>query len=174
MRQQNRYWHHYAPRLNRGAEELSEEERHQVECETRVIELAWSCYTEFGEKALNLLRQQYYHQGLRCGTNLKRELGITDESLQSVVAVVEAYFNRTGLAVKYQVEGNKASYPPFRGLCPVYYAIESLGLQPEKVCPNTGWAFFKGLIQSVNPKAKMFLRSWRWKSPEGCSEGIFL
>lgn len=167
------YRHHYV-RNEEETRALSVSEKFQIEGENRVIKLAWDYYLKFGDAALEVLKEQYFNEGLKYGEIIKKDLNISDDKLESVVRVVETYFSRVGLNIKYKIEGNKASYEPFHGFCPVYYAIKTLELPPEKICPNTGWAFFSGIVSSVNPKAKMFLRSWRWKNPEGCSEGIMI
>jgi len=124
-------------------------------------------YNKYKNYPLKEIRKISFEQGLVFGRSVRKKLGIEDDSVGGIAAVLKEVLKDEPTAKIERMEGNKVLLRN-AGFCPLMTACLSLNLPWTWLCSALGWPFFHGLASAVNPKANLIMTNRREKGDPHC------
>jgi len=128
-----------------------------VRLQSALMGLTLAFKDKYGDEALKISREFTKQLGMNLGNQIKNQAGITGSSLKDIEKALHAWQDPfvLGPPPKSNIEGNRLTMTresPTQ--CPALHVAKRMNLPLAMVCENVSFPMFRGVAESINPKAK--------------------
>ena len=138
-------------------EKLSPQFEGAVRLQSALMGMALAFKEKYGDEALETAKRFIKQLGMNIGNQIKKEANISGSSLTDIERTLHAWQDPfvLGPPPKSKIEGNRLMMTRENPTqCPALHVAKRMNLPLEMVCENVAFPMFRGVAESVNPKAK--------------------
>jgi hypothetical protein len=128
-----------------------------VQFQSALMGLALAYKQKYGVEALEVAKAFMKQLGVRLGNQLKKNIGIVGSDLKDIERVLHVWQDPAvlGPPPRSMIEGKKLTMiREAPAQCPAMVVAKQMNLPVETVCNTVAFPMFRGVAESVNPKAK--------------------
>lgn len=128
-----------------------------VRLQSALMGLTMAFKEKYSDEAFEIARKFIKQLGMNIGNQVKKQADITGSRLEDIEKALRAWQDPflSGPPPKSKIEGNKLTMTresPTQ--CPALHVAKRMNLPLAMVCENVAFPMFRGVAESVNPKAK--------------------
>lgn len=138
-------------------EKLSPQFEGAVRLQSVLMGITLAFKERYGDEALEIAKKFTKQLGMNIGNQIKKQAGITGSSLKDIEKALRAWQDPVvlGPPPKSKIEGKRLTMTresPTQ--CPALHVAKRMNLPLEMICENVAFPMFRGVAESVNPRAK--------------------
>ena len=128
-----------------------------VQLQSALMGMALTFKERYGDEALEISKKFTKQIGMNIGNQIKKQAGITGSDLKDIEKTLHAWQDPVVLGPPPTsiIEGNWLTMTresPTQ--CPALHVAKRMNLPLAMICENIAFPMFRGVAESVNPKAK--------------------
>ena len=128
-----------------------------VQLQSALMGMALAFKDRYGDEAFEIAKTFTKQLGMNIGNLIKKQAGITGSGLQDIEKVLHAWQDPVvlGPPPTSKIEGKRLTMTrESPSQCPALHVAKRMNLPLEMICENIAFPMFRGVAESVNPKAK--------------------
>ncbi len=138
-------------------EKLSPQFEGTVRLQSALMGITLAFKERYGDEALEIAKKFIKQLGMNTGNQIKKQAGITGSSLKDIERALRAWQDPfvLGPPPKSKIEGKRLTMTresPTQ--CPALHVAKRMNLPLSMICENVAFPMFRGVAESVNPRAK--------------------